>query len=362
MNRAFEHVFPAIRGTQAGRDIFVSLCPLHLAAKLFQFAEESLPESVRRTRVLNQETVARIAKYIAGNPKSYVLPPLLISIDGETRFVALQSDSVMGHLHVPMEARLVVNAGEHERAAIEKTLTQRPDLGTEEIPIVFQPDKKLKRSGRIYADLKMFSARPSASLRLLHSLDDETAHLTRELVHQAKPFHGFVELKRSALSPRSGMLFTLSAVHQATKALLAGMSSKPYDERLALAVRFWSTVESQFPEWSEVRSGKMLSSQLRARFIHSHALALQAIGKVGNALLQSHPSDWESRLKLLRDIDWRRENAKDWEGRAFIGGKVSKAVANVVLTGNVIKKALRLPLLPPEKVVEQAHNAGRARR
>jgi DNA sulfur modification protein DndB len=362
MSQAFEHVFPAIRGTQAGQNIFVSLCPLHLAAKLFQFAEESLPESVRRSRVLNQETVARIAKYIAGNPKSYVLPPLLVSVDGETRFVSLQPGAVIGHLHVPMAARLVVNAGEHERAAIEKTLMQHPALGAEEIPVVFQPDKQLKRSGRIYSDLKMFSVRPSASLRLLHSVDDDTARLTRELIDRAKPFHGFVELKRSALAPRSGMLFTLSAVHQATKALLAGMPGLPYAQRLALALRFWNAVEAQFPEWRQVRSGKMLSSQLRAHFIHSHALALQAIGKVGNALLQSYPSDWASRLESLRDIDWRRENAKDWEGRAFIGGKVSKSVANVVLTGNVIKRALGLPLLPTEKAVEQAHNAGRGRR
>jgi DNA sulfur modification protein DndB len=111
-----------------------------------------------------------------------------------------------------------------------------------------------------------------------------------------------------------------------------------------------------------VRSAKISPGELRARFLHSHALALQAIGKVGNALLKTHPDEWERRLEMLQKIDWRRENAKDWEGRAFVGGKVSKAASNVVLTGNVIKKALELPLTPSERAVEQAMKAGRSGR
>jgi len=35
VTNTFEHIFPAIRGMQAGQDIFVSLCPLQLASKLF---------------------------------------------------------------------------------------------------------------------------------------------------------------------------------------------------------------------------------------------------------------------------------------------------------------------------------------
>ena len=276
MSKAFEHVFPAIRGTQAGQDIFVSLCPLQLVAKLFQFAEESVPESIRRTRALNEETVARLAKYLVENPQSYVLAPLFVSMDGENRFEPAQPDSELGHLHISMAARLIVNGGEHERAAIRRALAKQPSLSEEKVTVVFQPDQNLHRAPKLYAGLKMFSARPSASLRLLHSTDDDLARLTRDLVKKAVPFRGVVELKRSALAPRSRMLFTLSAVHQASKALLAGSQGRPYDEQLRLSVRFWNAVDKQFPEWRAVRSEKMLSSELRSRFIHSHALALQA--------------------------------------------------------------------------------------
>jgi len=57
----------------------------------------------------------------------------------------------------------------------------------------------------------------------------------------------------------------------------------------------------------------------------------------------------------LENIDWSRNNAKIWEGRALIGGKVSKVTTNVVLTTNVIKKALSLPLTDEEQRVEEAH-------
>ena len=38
----FSYVFPAIRGVQAGREYYVSMCPLRLLRRLFSFDEEEL--------------------------------------------------------------------------------------------------------------------------------------------------------------------------------------------------------------------------------------------------------------------------------------------------------------------------------
>ena len=57
------------------------------------------------------------------------------------------------------------------------------------------------------------------------------------------------------------------------------------------------------------------------------------------------------KLKRLSDIDWARAN-KDWEGRAMIQGRMSKARNNVVLTSNYIKHALGMELLPHEQELE----------
>jgi DNA sulfur modification protein DndB len=56
----------------------------------------------------------------------------------------------------------------------------------------------------------------------------------------------------------------------------------------------------------------------------------------------------------LEKIDWSRSNARLWEGRALIGGKVSKVTTNVILTTNAIKEALGLPLDPEEQKIETA--------
>jgi len=53
-------------------------------------------------------------------------------------------------------------------------------------------------------------------------------------------------------------------------------------------------------------------------------------------------------------INWSRSNAKVWEGRAMIGGKLSKVTTNITLTTNVIKKALGLPLEAEEQRIETA--------
>ena len=58
MSDAFHYVFPAIRGIQAGREYYVSMCPLRLIPKLFLFDEELTPE-LRAQRTLNKARVPR---------------------------------------------------------------------------------------------------------------------------------------------------------------------------------------------------------------------------------------------------------------------------------------------------------------
>ena len=50
----YEYVFPAIRGVQAGREYYVTMCPLRLIPRLFLFDEEELPPEMRAQRNLNR--------------------------------------------------------------------------------------------------------------------------------------------------------------------------------------------------------------------------------------------------------------------------------------------------------------------
>ena len=88
---------------------------------------------------------------------------------------------------------------------------------------------------------------------------------------------------------------------------------------------------------------------------------LEALGRVGNALVRERPDDWPGALGRLRWLDWSRANTAVWEGRALYGGRLSRNAASVVLTANAIKLHLGLEFGPEELRLEQ-HRARRLSR
>jgi DNA sulfur modification protein DndB len=156
-------------------------------------------------------------------------------------------------------------------------------------------------------------------------------------------------------------LFTLSAIYTANNALVQQLDGQSLDQLAAIALGYWEEVARHFPEWQQVRERKLTAGDVRRDFIHSHGIALQALGRVGNVLLRERPSAWKTPLRQVKGVNWSRSNAKLWEGRAMIGGKVSKAGHNVLLTTNVLKRALGLSLTPEEQRVEDAFKRGEKR-
>lgn len=359
MDPRFGYTFPAIRGVQAAREYYTSMCPLRLIPKLFYFDEEEaeLSPELRAQRTLNRTRVPEIARYILTNPKDYAFSALTASIDGEVKFDPIGEDansSRVGLLRVPMDARFIINDGQHRRAAIEAAIHERPDLGDESIAVVFFIDRGLERCQQLFADLNRHAVRPSRSIGVLYDHRDDLAQITRLLIIKSKVFRDLVEMERSSLSARSRKLFTLSAIYTATATLLEELEIADQKAAMDIAIGFWEEVSKHFPEWQMVRDGKISSGEVRQDFIHSHGIALHAIGHIGNHLLRAHPSDWKTRLKGLRKIDWSRGNSSLWEGRAMIGGRLSKATQNVLLTAAAIKKSLRLPLTGEEEKLDMA--------
>ncbi|MEK9505547.1 DNA sulfur modification protein DndB [Gaopeijia maritima] len=356
----FSYVFPAIRGVQAKREYFVAMCPLGLLPKLFLFDEEELAPEHRAQRRLNKARIPEMSRYVVENPESYAFSAITASVDAEVSFVPTDPsthDSV-GVLHVPMSARFVINDGQHRRAAIERALESRPELEVETIAVVFYLDRGLERCQQLFADLNRYAVRPTRSLSLLYDHRDDHAQRMKAAVVRSKLFRDLVEMEKSSLSMRSRKLFTLSALYNATEALLQDLPDRGFDDWVELVQEFWESVSEHMPEWQLVRKRKMNASEVRQDFIHSHGIVLQAIGRAGNILLRGHPAEWKEMLSGLREIDWSRGNARQWEGRAMIGGRVSKASNNVTLTTNVVKLALGLDLNPEETRVEQAHKRG----
>jgi DNA sulfur modification protein DndB len=353
--------FPVIRGIQAGREYFVAMWKLRTLKQISIFDEQEMPAELRAQRTLNKARVPEIADYIIDNPKDYVFSAITASIDSEVEFEPMSgkgNENGLGTLKVPMDAKFIINDGQHRRAAILSALEQKPELGSETISVVFFLDIGLSRSQQMFADLNRYAIRPSRSLGLLYDHRNDKAKLARLVIMKSDVFRDIVDLEKSSLARRSRKLFTLSAFYNACADLIEDVATGNLEQDAQTAREFWEAVARQFPTWTQVRDGKLAASEIREGFIHSHGIALQAIGKTGNALLKGNPGGWKSRLKALSQIDWSRKNARLWEGRALIGGKVSKVTTNVILTTNAIKKHLNVELDAEEQRVEDAHKRG----
>jgi len=355
MDTAFEYVFPAIRGIQARREYYVSMCPLRLIPKMFLFDEDELLPEIRAQRSLNKARLPEITEYILSNRDDYVFSAITASIDGDVRFEAAGSGpdgKRLGALHIPMSSRFIINDGQHRRAAIDMALREDPDLADESIAVVFFIDLGLERCQQMFADLNRHEIRPSKSIGVLYDQRDEMAHLTKLVVFRVPAFRGVVELEKSTLALRSRKLFTLSAIYGATTALVDGMELETLEDYANLAAEYWEETATHFPEWKLVRDGKMAASEIRRDLMYSHGVVLQAIGRLGNTLLKRNQKTWKKKLAKLETIDWSRSNSDFWEGRAILGGRVSKSTTSVILTTNVLKKHLSVSLTPEEEDVE----------
>lgn len=359
----FFYTFPAIRGVQAGREYYVSMCPLRLLPRLFIFDEDELVPELRAQRILNKARVPEIARYIVDNRDNYTFSAITVSVDGDVQFAPLGKEGPtnfrMGSLTVSMHAKFIVNDGQHRRAAIVQALEGAPELGDESIAVVFFMDRGLERCQQMFADLNRHAVRPSASLGVLYDHRSAAANLARHLSVTSRVFKGLIETERSSLSPRSRSLFTLSALHFATIEFLTEHELEDFNTASQKCLEFWELIGEQIPEWTYVRESKMTSGDVRRDFIHSHALVLQALGRAGRALYQLPSAERIKRIKRLGKVDWSRLNVQTWEGRAMVGGTMSKSGQNISLTCNEIKRMLGLELSPEEAEAEAALQAVR---
>jgi len=358
MEAGYCHSFPAIRGTQAGRDFYIAMCPLRVIPKIFVFDEEEVPPELRAQRTLNKARIPEIAAYLSGNADSYILSALTASVDGKISFVPTANTGLeagMGTLNIPMGARILINDGQHRRAAIEEAIKDRPELGHDNVPVLFFVDQGLQLSQQMFADLNKYAVRPSYSLSTLYDHRDPGSDLARYLAQNCPVFKGLTEMEKSTISNRSTKLFTLSSIKHANRALLRKhLRESVSEEEKLLAKEYWDAVGDVIPDWRRAKDRSVSTAELRQNFVHAHGVALQALGLAGADLISSKPKDWRAAIKKIRTIDWSRTNFEFWEGRAMVHGRISKASANVMLTANVIKRALGLKLNEEELALEKS--------
>lgn len=132
--------FPAIRGTQAGHEYYIVMCPLKRLKKIFTFDESVLTPDQRAQRLINPSRIPQITKYIHQNRLNYTFSSLTACIDGKISFQAINHEghgSKIGNLLVDEDAEFYLTDGQHRSAAIMNALEEDPTLGDETISVVF---------------------------------------------------------------------------------------------------------------------------------------------------------------------------------------------------------------------------------
>lgn len=346
--------FIAIKGQQGKHSYYLIQCSLRLIPRLFLFDEPELPALLRRGRSVDAVHAAEIASYIAGEPETFILSPLVATINEQITFEPLRDGhQVLGLLTIPMTAQLIVQDGQHRRLAIQKILAKSPELAENTIPVMLFAEADVKRSQRLYRILNNAQVKSTRSKRVLHEQSDLAA-LVQQLIDEVPLFQGRIELEKTTISNRSTALFTLSAIYQATQALLGLHKDDQIEfESVEMARSFWVELSEIIPEWEKVVTQEVSAAYLRQNYVHAHTVMLIALGKAGHTLLAQHPTSWHAKLRVLRSIDWSRSNTALWEGRAMALGRMSKATNSIKLSTSAIKRALELPLTDEEQDLER---------
>jgi DNA sulfur modification protein DndB len=349
--------FSAIRGIQAGREYYVIMCPFKLIPRLFLFDEEEISPELRSQRILNKARIPEIANYIVTNPQEYCFSAITASVDGDLQFMPFSEDELgrnVGKVVIGMSSNLVINDGQHRRAAIEEALKMDPSIRSEKICVVLFVDRGLKRSQQMFADLNKHAVRPSRSLGVLYDHRDPLSELCRKVMDNIEIFRDMIELEKTSISNRSRKLFTLNSLYNANVALLdkdkkTKLITKKEEKT---AIEYWGEIATHFKDWQDAKARKINPSELRKDYVHSHGVVLRALGHVGNSLLTDHEKNWRIKLKKITKIDWSRKNTEMWEGRAMSGGRMNASPTNLLLTSAGIKRKLGLQLTPQETDLE----------
>lgn len=346
----FCYKFPVVKGIQAKREYYIAMVPLKMLKRLFTEDNEFVLPEYRAQRRVNEARIPIIAKYILDNEDTYVFSALAASIDGEFQFVACGDDG-LGTLEISMDAKFLINDGQHRKAAIERALIEKPELGNETISIVFYKDLGLKCSQQIFTDLNKHAVKASNSISELYDSRDELAVVTRKAVESVSFFKEYVDKERDILGKFSSALFTLNTIYTANKRILS--TDKCDGEFEDFCIRYWNCIAENMLPWIELQNKEISKKELRERYIAVQAVVIQAFGKLGSYFYQTKKIDMEQKLQGLQSINWSR-SAECWYLRVIKeNGRMINNEKAIGLAVNMIKISLGITLSERENAMEK---------
>lgn len=342
--------FPVVRGVQAGREYYIGMVPLKMLSRLFPYEDDCVLPEYRAQRRLNESRIPDIKNYILSNEDTYVFSALAASIDGEYQFIEANEDNV-GVLEVSMDAKFLMNDGQHRKAAIIAALEENPSLGDETISVVFYGDKGLQRSQQMFTDLNKHAVKTSNSIAELYDSRDDVAVATRNVISKIPFLDEYVDKERDILGKFSSALFTLNTFYTANKKILKrGKCSDDYENFL---LNYWSCISKHMVPWNEMDKKEISKKELREQYVATQAIIIQAFGKVGAYIWENKINDFERYISEISAMNWKR-SAEAWKQRVVRNdGRIINNESAIMYAANWIKLFVGLPLTDDETLAEE---------
>lgn len=332
----FTYRFYAVEGIQAGKKYYIAMIPLKLISKILSTDTDDVLPEYRAQRRINELRIPEIKDYILKNRENYVFSALSASIDGDFSFDVISGQ--VGVLEIDMSATLLINDGQHRKAAIVQALEEDPTLGEETISVVFFEDGGLKKSQQMFTDLNKHAVKTSNSLATLYDSRDNLAVFTKNMINEIDFLKKYTDKERDILGKNSSKLFTLNTIYKANQKIFL---SKDLEENDYLfLVDYWKNVVKNINEWNELVNKDITKKDLRENYVITLSIVIIAFGKLGRFFYENQHIHFEEILSNLKYIDWSRSN-EQWKGTIIRdNGKVINSEETINLTCNLIKQLI----------------------
>lgn len=335
----YTYKFPVVKGIQAGREYYIAMVPLKMLGRLFPNEDEYVLPEYRAQRRINESRIPVIKKYILNNRDNYVFSALAASIDGDFCFYELD-ESGLGTLEVSMEAKFLINDGQHRKAAILAALAENDELGLETISVVFYEDHGLARSQQMFTDLNKHAVKTSNSIAELYDSRDEIAVVTRSVIEKIPFLNEYTDKEKDILGKYSSCLFTLNTFYNANKRILQKKKVTEQDEKFL--VRFWECVVDNILLWKDLVNREITKSELREKYVVSQVVVIQALALIGREIYVGKEINMKTVCGRLQEVDWSR-GAKVWKGKIISNnGRIMAGEKAIDAAAKEIKKIIRL--------------------
>jgi DNA sulfur modification protein DndB len=335
------------------REYFVVLLPLAVVPRIIASPRSGqLPPEVRAQRKLNDRRIPEIARYILDNEEDWLFSSLTASFDEDAEFEPLNKiNESLGILRLPLTTQLLINDGQHRRAAIERALEEDPTLGSQTVSVVLFPGENLERNQQMFSDLNRTVQKTSRSLNIMYDHRDPLNQITLSVAERIPLLAHRVEKEALSLAVRSAKFITISSLYDSIGEFLGPIPANSNEGEIGMledeVTDFWNSLTEIIPQWRDVADGNIRPAEARIEAINAHAVFFFAIGGVGHVLRADSQMNL---LPQLADVDWRRTN-KEWQGICMLGPDiVTRRQTRSALRQQILFK-LGLAPSPPSHVL-----------